>query len=249
MTRHFGTDHSVPLSVVAACSVLIAMTPIVSMAQTVTGVVTKADTTVRLAGVRILSRSSTGKLVTQSRTGLDGGFRITLPAPGIYLLEAHAIGYTPRSVVLQPTSGEQITIRIQMDPLPVELGPVTVYALTPREQEFQSRRHLRYNFSYDWTQFANIGAHSVPDVIRFGLPGGGFQPCTTPQVYLDGKPSRTFPLEDIPLDWVYGIEMYRSFYDIPLKYRDLLGDRRCGAILIWTHPVGWKPPLHAGRNR
>ena len=226
------------------CAALIAIAPAQAAAQTVRGVETKADTSVRLAGVQILLRSSKGQRVTQGRTGPSGEFRLAIPGPGTYLLEAHAIGFTPRSLIIQPGAGELIRLRIQLDPLPVQLGAVTVYGLTPREQEFESRRHLKYNFSYDWTQFANKGAHSVQDVIRFGLPGGGFSRCSKPQVYLDGKPSRTFGKEglDVPLDWVYGIEMYRDFYDIPLKYRDLFGDRKCGAILIWTHPVGWKPP-------
>jgi hypothetical protein len=227
------------------------MAPTAGVSQTVRGVVTKADTTIRLVGAEILFRSSKGTRVTQTRTGLVGEFQITLPAPGTYLLEAHAIGYAPRSLIVQPAVGDSITVRIQLDPMPVQLAPVTVYGLTPREREFASRRHLKYNFSYDWTQFAGLGAQSVKDVIQFGLPGGGFPFCKKPQVYLDGKPSRTFGEDglEIPLDWVYGIEMYRSFYDIPLNYRDLLGDRRCGAILIWTHPVGWKPPPDSARRR
>ncbi len=52
----------------------------------------------------------------------------------------------------------------------------------------------------------------------------------------DGRRSTTFGI-DYPFDWVYAIEVYRSYLDLPLKYRDPEGDRRCGGILIWSSMV------------
>lgn len=160
---------------------------------------------------------------------------------GDYWLAARLIGYRPANTCIRVPRAGHITVVIPLDPPPVQLDTLFVRgALTPGEREFESRRHLKWNFSYDWTQFKAFHAGSVRDVIQFGLPGGMFS-CR-PLVYLDGTKMRTFTIDNLPLDWVYGIETYRTYYDMPVKYRDPFADRGCGAVLVWTHPVGWKPP-------
>ena len=45
-------------------------------------------------------------------------------------------------------------------------------------------------------------------------------------------------MANFPLDWVYGIEIYRTKYDIPIRYRDPFENPRCGAVMIWPREVG-----------
>ena len=82
------------------------------------------------------------------------------------------------------------------------------------------------------TEIEQLHAGTVEWVLKLGDPQAASM-CMT--VYLDGLPSKTFEYK-MPLDWVYGIEVYTSYYDILLKYRGT--SRRCGAVLLWSTTVG-----------
>ena len=121
----------------------------------------------------------------------------------------------------------------------VSLDAITVYGLeaaTPGQKEFWSRRDLDWAFSFDYTQFEEMGAHTIKEVIQFGVPGGKLPFCAI--VYRDGWKIGTYQMDHFALDWVYGIEVYRTHFDIPIRYRDPFVNPRCGAVLIWTHEVG-----------
>jgi hypothetical protein len=225
----------------ALAALLLALAlPSASWSQTVRGVIT-ADMTNRPLGsvnVQLIAVDDANVIVTGNTTA-SGWFVLQAPAGGTYWFAARLIGYVPRYSRVELGDNEELSLELALTRLPTQLDTVYVRGrLTGGQREFESRRHLKWNFSYDWTQFKDLRAYTVTEVIRFGLPGGMFH-CT-PVVYLDGVKSRTFGI-DVPLDWVYGIEIYRTYYDIPLEYRDPFASRKCGGVLIWTHRVGEKP--------
>ena len=146
------------------------------------------------------------------------------------------------AVVLQ--SGRLTEVRVELTPVAVALEPVVVVgetATTPQQREFLSRRHLPWNHSYDYADIEALRVGTLDDLLLVELPLTRMR-CL--RVYFDGRPTTTVSgqeisfrgIEDIPLEWVYGIEVYMQFTDIPLRYRDLMRDPtgRCGAILIWS---------------
>ena len=94
-----------------------------------------------------------------------------------------------------------------------------------------------WNWSFDYTEFEQMGAVQVRDVIRFGIPGGAF-PRGCFVVWRDGVRIGEYQMDSYPLDWVYGIEIYRHGHDVPMRYRTSFEDFRCGAVLIWSREPG-----------
>lgn len=234
--------------------------PGVSYAQGIAGVVAIGGSDSVLADARVILLASEREgVVDSTRSGRDGAFLVSAPSAGRYVLAVSLIGYRPQFASVTLEVGKTVNLRIQLSRLAYALDTVLVTGLaaeTEGQREFLSRRHLKWSYSYDWTQFKDMHVHTVPDLVGRGLIGGRF-PGGCYYVYLDGLLSgnsraRTTTLgqssietntrfgfgENIPLDWVYGVEMYRTYYDIPIRYRSTTADRRCGALLIWTHAVG-----------
>jgi hypothetical protein len=176
-------------------------------------------------------------------TGSDGSFLIDVPEPGQYVLSVRALGYRPQFAVLNLSLDQVVALRINLAAMAVVLDRVTVYGLeaaTDGQREFWSRRDLPWNFSYVYTEFEDLGANQLSEVLYFGVLGGR-KVASCALIYRDGLllDRRYWELDDISLDWVYGVEVYRDYYAVPIRYRDpFRGGAGCGAILIWTHEVG-----------
>ena len=215
--------------------------PASSWSQTVRGVVTDAMTNQPLSGVTVQLITADGvELVVAGNTTASGKVVLQAPVRGNYWFDARLLGYSPGYSRVEFGDSEEVSIEVALTPLSMLLDTVYVRATVAEGQrEFESRRHLKWNFSYDWSEFKDLGAHTVREVIDYGSLGVGR--CAIPDVYLDGVKSLTFGL-DVPLDWVYGVEIYRTYYDIPLKYRDPFANKKCGGVLIWTRPIGQARP-------
>ncbi|MFQ5705225.1 MAG: hypothetical protein ACE5HT_14545 [Gemmatimonadales bacterium] len=144
---------------------------------------------------------------------------------------------TPLAMFL--TEGDQtIDIRVNLAPQVTLLDPVTIFgqtAETPGQREFLSRRNLKWGYSFSRTEIEQLRAGTVTDVLRLETP---LVISRCMDVYLDGSQSKIFG-DSIPLDWVYGIEVYPGHYDIPLEYRNPDPKRhKCGAVLLWSTTIG-----------
>ena len=218
-----------------------ALLPSTIHTQAVTGVVANVNTLERLVGAEILLFSMDSVLHAAAFSGQNGEFFIEATEAGAYTMEVCHTGYKGRGVTIVLQTGKVIEVRVNLASEATELEGVTVYgqtAETPEQREFLSRRHLPWNFSFDMEDIERLHAASVMDVVSLGAPIGQAR-CYT--VYLDGRPNVTgvgvnLGYLDIPIGWVYGVEVYRTYMDIPLKYRDNFIDPKmeCGGILIWS---------------
>jgi hypothetical protein len=75
------------------------------------------------------------------------------------------------------------------------------------------------------TSFGNSAGPIPTQTMGMGTGGGG------PVVFLDGIAVRSDLLRDIPLDWVEGLEFYKSSAGVPAQYA---GWAPCGVVLVWT---------------
>ena len=109
-------------------------------------------------------------------------------------------------------------------------GPEYTLPETEGQREFWSRRHLAWNTSVDYRDIERLHHGNVSQVVEvLPLTIRGCRPL----VYVDGW-KRQF-MNDLPLDWVYGIEVYRGYFSIPQRYRDPFDSKaKCGAVLLWT---------------
>ncbi len=204
------------------------------------GLVAELNTAERIVGAELLLFGSDSVLQAAAFSGENGEFFIEAPESGTYTLEIRHMGYKGRAATLVLQSGKVIEVRVNLAPEATELEGITVYgqtAETPGQREFLSRRHLPWNYTFDMEDIERLHAGNVMDVVSLGVPFRAS--CYT--VYLDGRPSTTgtgvqLEYTNTPIGWVYGIEVYRNYFDIPIEYRDLAIDpeMRCGAILIWS---------------
>ncbi|UCD25650.1 MAG: hypothetical protein JSW51_06975, partial [Gemmatimonadota bacterium] len=146
------------------------------------------------------------------------------------------------NVILQ--AGDTVEVQVSMVPVATELEPVTVYGtrLTREQLEFESRRDVPWGYSFGRAEIDSLKyATTVMEVVEQGVPfgvglagsRGGRRGCYA--VYLDGRRSETYG-SNYPLRWLYGMEVYPTYNDIPLKYRDpFYVGHNCGAILLWSN--------------
>ena len=220
---------------------VIALLPSTIHTQAVTGVVANVNTSERLVGAEILLFSMDDVLHAAAFSGQNGEFFVEATEAGTYTMEVRHTGYKGRSAVIVLQTGKVVEVRVNLASEATALDGVTIYgqtAETPEQREFLSRRHLPWNYSFDMEEIERLRAANVMDVAYLGVPDGRML-CYT--IYLDGRPNVTgtglnLEYTDIPIGWVYGVEIYRTYLDVPLEYRDALIDpmMRCGAILIWS---------------
>ena len=207
-------------------------------AQSIRGVVAVAESDSLLEGATVQLVGSDGTPVAMFLTEKDGAFDLKAPDAGRYLLRVRRIGYKPQYAAIEFGDEQTIDIRVNLAPQVTLLEAVTILgqtAETPGQREFLSRRQLKWGYSFNRTEIEQLHAGTVEWVIKLGAPLV-ISRCMT--VYLDGSPSKIFG-DKIPLDWVYGIEVYASYFDIPLMYRDPSPEKRkCGAVLLWSTTIG-----------
>ncbi len=222
--------------------------PLFLHAQAVTGYVSTLELDERVEGAEVALVDLGGVEHDIAVSGANGEFFLEARSSGTYTLRIRLLGYKPSApqVVLQ--TDRVLEVRVNLAPQATELEGLTVYgqtAETPEQREFLSRRHLPWAFSYDRRQIEELRQGTLSDILTYGIPFG--PPCH--DLWVDGRRDTTLLGDsrgyiETTLDWVYGIEVYRTKYDIPLRYRDPIKPDRCGAVLVWTTtPPGYDSGL------
>jgi len=169
--------------------------------------------------------------------------------PGLHELRVNYVGFKPASLNVLLQAGDTVEVQVSMVSVVTELEPVTVFGtrLTREQIEFESRRNVPWGYSFTRAQIDSMKyAGTVQDVVEQGIPwgtglassSGGARRCYA--IYLDGRDTDTFggnlATLEYPLRWLYGMEVYVNYHDIPLKYRDPFRvGHQCGAILLWSN--------------
>ena len=212
-------------------------------AQLVRGVVRGADSGAPIADaeVQIYETNREGSAWTM-RTDLEGRFAHAAPGSGRYAIWVRLIGYRPNLTIVQVAPSDTVAVAIQLEPFVVVVKGVTVYGMSVRtsgQAEFWSRRDKPWIQSVDYKQIERLRPSDLKTLVERLLP---FKTrCGTKYlIYVDGsKQDFIRELNDTPLDWVYGVEVFRDYYDIPTRYRDPTDPRsKCGAVLVWTSVIG-----------
>jgi len=232
-------------------------------AQAVAGTVATTEKGEPLGGANVMLAGVQGQANVAVRTEANGKFLIAVRTPGVYSLRVNYIGFKPAESNVLLQSGDTVEVQVSMVPVATGLEPVTVYGtrLTREQLEFESRRNVPWGFSFDRDDIDSLKyATTIMEVVDQGVPWGtglafsrgGQRRCYA--VYLDGREAETYGSE-YPLRWVYGMEVYVNYLDIPLKYRDPFRvGYNCGAILLWSNltpdviatPTFWTAGVGAG---
>ncbi len=206
-------------------------------AQEIRGKVAVVDIAEPIPRAMVLLSDTAGTVVAAELADSLGEFRLSAGRPGRYVLRAYRAGFKPAAAVLEIATTGVVSVRINLRATEaVVLEGITIYgerAETAGQREFLSRQDLPWGRRFDREALDEMRVGTTADVLKFGA----MTPLATcMDLYLDGRSvSDTTLIRRFPLDWVYGIEVYREYTDVPIRYRN---PRSCGAVLIWTTTVG-----------
>jgi hypothetical protein len=193
-----------------------------------------------------------------------------LQSAGVYTLRVEKIGYrTLESDTFAIGPSEVLALRIVVGVEAVPLTPIEVVA-----RYHVSRAHPDFHRRVEWGRQSGFGhfitreeieatalvrtssmlmqvplirlVHAGDGTVYLGKPARGTYNCR-PAVFLNGvEISRSFGLDELALDELEGIEVYRSPGEIPTE---LARPDVCAVVAFWTRvgiPGGtrsWRPVL------
>jgi hypothetical protein len=213
----------------------------------VAGRVVEAGTSRGIAGVELLIPGSTVRGVSAS----DGSFRLPDVPPGDYELSTSHIAYGGRTDSVSVQHGTIMNFVISLAPDVIAMAPIEVsvrsYVLDMRGfYERQERGFGSYLTRFTWeNQMPRLPSDILRQVagVRIMPARGGFgsvlmdrSDCAFRYVLDGARVGETFQLDDIPVEWIEGLEVYRGISQVPGEFTAPPSTARanCGVIVVWT---------------
>ena len=189
---------------------------------------------ITVLGTPVLLRSSPTGQFTQ--VGLK---------PGVYVMQARALGYAPGTWVIELAERETLTVFIELDAAPIALPGVTVEAQTAQRGMvgFNLRRAAGRGIYVTEDDITRANAARLSDLLR-NVSGVRlicrFNGCRIRMArndcqadfFLDGYSANNSTTLEMPVVGITGIEIYRTITETPVDF--LRGNNNCGTIAIWT---------------
>jgi carboxypeptidase family protein/TonB-dependent receptor-like protein len=182
----------------------------------------------------------------------DSGGRFTQEglAPGPYVLQIRALGYTASTWVIRLDTGQVLDRDFDLAPAAYTLAPITREA-TPglmalRLRDFERRKAQGRGVFITEDDIQRTNAGTLSEVLR---TVAGVQVvcnsagCTArmtraatgvcrPDFFVDGLSANFSTNANLPTVGIVAIEVYRSGGEAPVEF--LRADTDCGVIVIWT---------------
>jgi hypothetical protein len=224
-------------------------------AQQIRGTVLEANGGEPLTAADVAVIDARDSLIVRVRTDSSGLFTSTLPRAGSYSLRVEKIGYrTQHTGTFEIGLSEVLELRIVVS---IEAVPLTPIEVTARYRV--SRVHPDFERRVEWGRQSGFGhfitredieatalvrtssllmqvpsmrfMHARDGTVHLGAPARGTYNCR-PAVFLNGMEiSQSFGLDELGLDQLEGIEVYRSPNEIPTE---LARPGVCTVVAFWT---------------
>lgn len=218
-------------------------------AATVHVIVTSAETGDPLPGTQVLLASAG----VAGTTDAKGEVRLSSVTPGIHRIEARRPGYAARSEVLTLAAGATPLIRIALPLQTIALAPLEVKARASHGKEmlrsagFFRRQEAGFGAFVTRAEIEELRTRRLSDAIRrvpgIRLASTAFSDqkasmarstgtrCPI-QYFVNGVPVHGFNIDDVGVQDVEGLEIYRGASELPPEFNR--GSAMCGVIVIWT---------------
>jgi hypothetical protein len=200
-----------------------------------------ADAEVRVVGGREL------RAITRE----DGGFRLPDLPGGTFGLEIGHIAYESRRDSLVVQSSAAMVLTIQLSQQVIALRPIEVEVRSHRLQSagFYARRDRgfgTYATRHEWERRmprypsdiarTMAGVRVVPRRYGMGYVLLDRSNCAFRYVLDGARVGPSFQMDDIPVDWIEAVEVYRGAATVPPEFVFPTVQERanCGVIVIWT---------------
>ena len=217
-------------------------------AQGIRGKVAEIDIAEPVSGASVWLLGLEGEVYGVAFTDSSGTFDLRAPVAGWYLIRAHHMRYLSSAIEIQLQEGVIIEVRVNLRPRPgIRLDPIVVTArqLTKGQQEFTSRLNRRWGKQVMQEELLESAAGNLETFLNWWA---NYESRGCRRYYLDGRRvNPTYAGAEVlaswvlqyPLDWIYGLEVYRTQDDAPMQYRERMGAAsRCAVVLIWTTTIG-----------
>ncbi|HYC51685.1 MAG TPA: carboxypeptidase regulatory-like domain-containing protein [Gemmatimonadaceae bacterium] len=219
---------------------------------------TQADARAQTPGVLSgIIRDDAGAPVAQAQLSMSGvraesdstgRYRLAGVPAGYGTLHVRRVGFAPvESGVDIPGGGSRI-LDIYMRAIPATLPGVLTEAAAGdrlRLADFHRHREIGNGFFFDRKEIEAKKALRTSDILR-RLPGMRFvadrsgrqqlrmaRSNCVPDFWIDGQRAPMLNVDDIPLQDIEALEVYRGESGIPPEFNNR-GNRQCGAVVIWT---------------
>jgi hypothetical protein len=202
-------------------------------------------------GLADVTVSASGALRVNAVTDTDGNFALEGISPGRIEIRFSRIGYASTSRAVFVESGGTGRVEAVLSEEAIELAPLDV-SVTGRSlyldaNGFYRRSERGFGRQYSRTDLDELHMLEISDafhgmsrvLMRYDpymanrvmavSPRRGGEACAL-TVYVDGVRTLDPNLNQVPLDWVLGMEVYLGA-EAPAQYRISNG---CGAVLLWT---------------
>lgn len=219
-----------------------------------------------VGGVRGVVHDSLGGVVSSAHVSIKGvgipttsdsagAFRLRDIPPGSVILEARRLGYRPTSIPVNIVAGSELSVDVDLAPVPEQLAPVEVRrrpeVYDSRLAGFNERKSKHLGYFVTREKLDRMSSARFVDALR-EMPGvsmrtlrGGVVTVSirgarcAPMFYMDGFPAVSGPmdLDMIDLSGVEGIEVYGGMSSIPAEFMSVVGGESCGVIAVWSRPT------------
>ncbi|MGH7638305.1 MAG: carboxypeptidase regulatory-like domain-containing protein [Gemmatimonadaceae bacterium] len=178
----------------------------------------------------------------------------SLPA-GSFMIAARRLGFEPESVQVQLVNGRADSVHFTLAILPGKLpGIVTDAEAEDRLRLADFYRHRdggNGGYFFNRRELEAARVYRVSDIMR-RVPGvrliadqsgrlhlrmGRSLNCP-PDIWIDGIRAEGMNVDDMSLQDVEALEIYRGPSGLPPEYNNRLGRPGCGTLVIWTRLPG-----------
>jgi hypothetical protein len=198
------------------------------------------DAELRIAGTNV-----------QATTGPEGVFRLPGMPPGTYALTTSHVAYGERTDSVRVDHGVSVQYVIGLTTAAIQLSPIEVVVRShvleqrgfyEREQRGSGVYLTRFAWEKRMPQLPSDILRSVAGV-RVTARRGGFGNVILDRgncpfrYFVDGaRVGETFSLDDIPVEWLEALEVYRGVSSVPGEFTAsaAAANANCGVIVVWT---------------
>jgi hypothetical protein len=173
------------------------------------------------------------------------------------MVSIRRLGFEPRDTSVVVVDGAMDSLRVVLVVIPHELAGITTEAETRARRwlsEFHRRKQGNVGTFLDRKQIEERHVQRVSDLMR-RLPGvrvsvdrngrqqmrmgraSGGRDCP-PDFWIDGVRATGLNVDDVPLQDVEALEIYKGPSGIPPELNSRFGNPGCGAVVIWTRVPG-----------
>lgn len=207
-----------------------------------------ADTQQPIAGAEVLLDGRAG-----GRTNADGIYRTAELRGGARTLLVRHLGYVSERVAVQLASERATRISVSLRAQPIPLAEIRVQGRSSagmrllNSRGFFARQRNSGGYFFTRAEIERSHAATTADLLA-RVPGvqisrgfgtaraimgrGGSRSSCPVQYFVDGIPAYAYDLEEMRVEDLEGVEVYRGASQVPPEFRQR--SAMCGVVVFWT---------------